>query len=261
MPVPNPRTLVMIQRQMLLIEHCRENELASDESPVPIEIVKQHYFPWPILSGMSPADSAKLRALMEELNLIYGFPQGGLYHFKTTERYEQWLGAAKSGTFVSSHPDPNAFDPIDDELTAAEYTDGGIFVVHGDDLDDEDSLCSKVCRFIRNRLGQDPILLHVGRANGYLMEAFENAASGASVAVCLWTPDRENKSYGAIRPNAMFETGYFVAQLGLQRVIIIRHTGVKKPPTDLDGRSYLTEKDWDQHLALRLIEAMTTDRV
>lgn len=250
------QTLVMLQRQMLLIEDVREHLTRDDGEPVPIDEAKQRYTEWPVMSGMPLRDSNTLYNLMEELNLLYGFPQGGAYRFKTTPRYDQWLQHVRNGTFVANHPEPNAFESLSVELSERKFLSSQIFIVHAEDTSANDTIHSAVVQHIRNGFGYEPVLLDIGSTTGYLMENFEKLAAPCAAAVCIWTADREALDSGSIRPNVMLETGYFIASLGLHRVIIIRHSNVTHPPSDLDGRAFLTERDWDRHLAERLHLAM-----
>lgn len=258
MATPSAHTLTMLQRQMLLIEHVREHLTREDGTQMSSEEAKQRYTEWPVLSGMPLHDSNTLYSLMEELNLLYGFPHGGVYRFKTTGRYDQWLNHVRKGLFVADHPEPDAFESLSAELNKRKFFSGQIFIVHGEDTSVDEAISSAVVRHIRNGFGYEPVLLDIGRTTGYLMENFEKLAAPCAVAVCIWTADRDAPDSGSIRPNVMLETGYFIASLGLHRVIIIRHSNVKHPPSDLDGRAFLTEHDWDRHLAERLHEALAS---
>ena len=258
MPDPSPHTLVMLQRQMLLIEHVREQQKDDEGQPIPPDQVESRFMEWPVLSGSPRRTSHAVYRAMEELNLVYGFPSRGAYLFKTTPRYDSWLDAVHDGTFVSDPPDDGAFDPLSRGLDDQQLADSRVFVVHGEDTSSDNAMHVAVCQLIRSRFGYDPVLLDVGRRSGYLWDHFVSAAASCGVAVCIWAADRDDLDSGSIRPNVMLETGYFLAHLGRDRVIIIRHSNVQHPPSDLDGRAYLTEKTWQNHLVERLLEAMAS---
>ena len=258
MATPDPRTLVMLQRQMLLIEHVREQQKDDAGNPIPPAQAKTQFMEWPVLSGSPRRTSHAVYRAMEELNLVYGFPSRGAYLFKTTQRYDSWLGAVHSGTFVSNPPEADAFESLTVNLQDRHLVEGRVFVVHGEDASSADAVHVAVCQFIRSRFGYDPVLLNAASESGYLMDNFEKLAASCSVAVCVWTADRENLESGWIRPNVTLETGYFIANLGLHRVIVIQHSNVKHPPSDLSGRAYLTEKNWQAHLVGQLHEAMAS---
>lgn len=256
MVTPSTHTLIMLQRQMLLIEHEWQRQAEDSDTPLSIEELRQTYSKWPALSGTPLGDSFAIYQIMEELNLLYGFPQNGTFLFKTTPRYEEWLSLIRQGTFVRQPPAEPAFASLSENLAGRQLTDGRVFIVHGEDARSENSLHRDVSQFIRSSFGYEPVMLDIGGKPGVVFNHFENEAALCSAAVCIWTPDRDDPEGGSIRPNVMLETGYFIAHLGLHRVIIIQHSEVKHAPSDLGGQTFLTEHTWQSHLAQRIYVAM-----
>lgn len=257
MPVPSTHTLVTIQRQMLLIEHeWRQQVVLEGEAQKTLEAVKGQYMNWPILPGSPLRDSLTVYQIMEELNLVYGFPQGGSYLFMATPTFDEWLTKVHAGTFVRDPLPETSFASLSTQLAEQPLRNGRIFVVHGEDVGSEDSIARAVCQFIRASFGYEPVMLDIGSKPGVVFDHFEEAAALCSAAVCIWTPDRDRLESGSIRPNVTLETGYFIAHLGLHRVIVIRHGGVTQAPSDLGGQTFLTESTWKSHLAERIHVAM-----
>lgn len=211
------------------------------------------YVDWHHPHNLTQRDSIILLEMMEDLHLVLGTYDASGYRVAPTQRFYDWLPAVKNGTFVDNPPEPEAFNVLNSErLEERQGLGEGVFIVHGEDTSLSDTLLSKVSHFIRENLGREPVVLDVGRKNDYLWASFEKEAAACAVAICIWTADRRKPESGFIRPNVTLETGYFIGHLGLDRVIIIRHGGVKHSPSDLAGRSYLTEENWEHHLAARL---------
>ena len=243
----------LIVRQMRLIDDIygfmvAELRRAADfDEPLNSQ---SEYVDWPDPVNLSRDDSIKLFELMEDLNLVHGVVDERGYRVKPTERLSSWLHSLHDGYFVSGLPGQEVFDDVDAlEFKELRQRRGDVFIVHGEDMSSAKGLHEDVRQFIARELDVQPVLLNVGRESGYLWDHFEKAAASCGIAVCIWTADRDVPDSGSIRPNVMLETGYFMAHLGRSRVIVIRHSNVKHVPSDLAGRVYLTESDWDQHLA------------
>jgi hypothetical protein len=73
-----------------------------------------------------------------------------------------------------------------------------------------------------------------------LTDKFEAEASKCSFAFAIFTPDdvvtSGTQQYLQARPNVIYETGWFVARLGKERVVLLLHVGAEMH-TDLQGVS------------------------
>jgi len=120
-----------------------------------------------------------------------------------------------------------------------------VFIVHGHDSE----LKNDVERFI-HEIGLEPIILHRQADDGAtLIEKFEKN-SDVGYAFILLTPDEiaytvdqvnipesKRKTENRVRPNVIFEFGYFVGKLGRPRVCCL-HKGNVTIPSDLAGLVY-----------------------
>lgn len=120
-----------------------------------------------------------------------------------------------------------------------------IFIVHGHDSE----LKNDVERFV-HEIGLEPIILHRQADNGStIIEKFERN-SDVGYAFILLTPDEvaytvdqlevpenKRKMENRVRPNVIFEFGYFVGKLGRLRVCCL-HKGNVSTPSDLAGLVY-----------------------
>lgn len=211
------------------------------------------YVDWHHPSALTRQGSIDLFEMMEDLSLLHGIPAGDSYRVKPTKRFFDWLVAVQNDTFVDDPPEPDAFTVLDVDQTKERLVLGNdVFIVHGENTASNNTLLADVSDFIREIQGYEPVVLDVGRKNNYLWASFEEEAATCAVAICIWTADRDDPASGSIRPNVTLETGYFIGRLGLDRVIIIRHSDVKHSPSDLAGRSYLTEENWERYLQARL---------
>lgn len=130
-----------------------------------------------------------------------------------------------------------------------EMTNKG-FVIRGHN----ESLKLNVARFIEKYVKKEAIILHEQPNKGKtVIEKFESN-SEVDFAVALWTADdkgkanKEEKLLNRARQNVIFETGYFIGQLGRDRVIILFEDGVEKP-SDYDGVVYISlSGNWKHEL-------------
>lgn len=101
-----------------------------------------------------------------------------------------------------------------------------------------------VARFLSKLLGREPVILHEQADRGRtIIEKFESHAERAGSAVVLLTGDDEGGTVGQpqqrrARQNVVLELGYFLAQLGRERVIILYEQGVELP-SDIHGILYV----------------------
>ncbi|TEW56221.1 hypothetical protein E2R68_02280 [Psychromonas sp. RZ22] len=137
-----------------------------------------------------------------------------------------------------------------------------VFIVHGHD----EVLRLKVDNFVR-RLGLDPIIL-MDRANGgntIINKLIKNG--DVAYAIILYTPcdeGRKAKAIGALeepvlnkraRQNVVFEHGYFIARLGMDKVAAIVDPSVEIQ-NDIQGVVYIgTNESWEMKLLQEFKEA------
>ncbi len=118
---------------------------------------------------------------------------------------------------------------------------GPIFVVHGHN---HASLHLTV-RVLERSTGREVIVLHEkANAGRTILEKFEDHAASAAFAVVLLTADDEGAVVGSASPqkrarqNVIFELGFFLGQLGRERVAVLVDEGVEKP-SDISGLVYI----------------------
>ncbi|MCH8203198.1 MAG: nucleotide-binding protein [Proteobacteria bacterium] len=110
-----------------------------------------------------------------------------------------------------------------------------VFIVHGHD----GTSLGQLSDLLKDEFGLEPIILKkkAGRSRHILLK-FEQEAKKAAFALVLLTPDdivkTEKGEFAQARPNAIFELGWFFAQLGRERVRIIMRKGMQIH-SDLDG--------------------------
>ena len=129
-----------------------------------------------------------------------------------------------------------------------------VFIVHGRD----EGLKQKIARLLEDQ-GIKPIILDEqlnGGAETIIKKFEENSNVGA--AICLFTADDSGKLHDKYysekektqndykpraRQNVVFETGFFMAKLGRENVIIIADQEIEFP-SDLSGILYTNSGDW-----------------
>lgn len=132
---------------------------------------------------------------------------------------------------------------------------GRVFVVHGHDAGPKEA----VARLMAS-LGLTPVILHEQRDQGRTIIEKLEANAKVDFAVVLLTPDDigaaakepENRRPRA-RQNVILELGYFVGQLGRDRVFVL-NAGVEIP-SDYQGILYI-QFDPDDHWKIRLAREM-----
>lgn len=136
---------------------------------------------------------------------------------------------------------------------AVDVTPAKIFLVHGRD----EAAKHAVARFLERRVGLDVIILSEQPNRGRsILTKFQQEADGAAFAVVLMTGDdmgglRAELAGGEApapvrrpRQNVIFEMGFFIGQLGVDRVCALVPAGVEKP-SDYDGIVYVPLDDQD----------------
>ncbi|MBB4267852.1 TIR domain-containing protein [Roseospira visakhapatnamensis] len=158
--------------------------------------------------------------------------------------------------------------PAEPELAApppVEVKSAKVFLVHGRD----EAAKHTIARFLEKRVGLDVIILSERPNKGRsILTKFREEGEGAAFAVVLMTPD----DVGHLRPellplgssaptpalrarqNVIFEMGFFIGQLGVERVCVLVPPGVDRP-SDYDGIVYVPYDDaegWQRKLVTEL---------
>jgi predicted nucleotide-binding protein len=131
-----------------------------------------------------------------------------------------------------------------------------VFVVHGHDEGPREAV-----RGFLQRLGFEAIVLHDQPNRGRtIITKFREEAAGVGFAVVLMTPDDQGKANEAAdlepraRQNVVFELGFFIGELGPERVAALVKGNVERP-SDFDGVVYIELDDagaWKLGLAREL---------
>lgn len=155
--------------------------------------------------------------------------------------------------------------PIEPVAPTVDVTPAKVFLVHGRD----DAAKHAVARFLETRVGLDVVILSERPNRGRsILTKFREEADGAAYAVALLTGD----DLGQLRPellalgaqqaapvrrprqNVIFEMGFFIGQLGVDRVCALVPQGVEHP-SDYDGVVYVPFDDqegWQRKLVTEL---------
>jgi len=113
-----------------------------------------------------------------------------------------------------------------------------VFIIHGHDR----TAALELQRLVEKKTDLDVVLMdqqpHGGRT---LVEKFEQEAADCGYAIAVFTPDdvvaKDDEEYAQMRPNVVFELGWFVGRIGRERTCIL----YKEPtevPSDLQGIGY-----------------------
>lgn len=163
-------------------------------------------------------------------------------------------GLIEAGAILSAYLEAMK-DELEDEcesetsLPAADYVCGAgefskVFIVHGHDS----ALKSEMARLIEKQKIEAIILSEQVNKGATVIEKIEEY-SNVDAAICLFTPDDLGKekndtelNYRA-RQNVVFETGYFMAKLKRENVILVAESGVEMP-SDLQGVMYTNTGEW-----------------
>jgi predicted nucleotide-binding protein len=138
----------------------------------------------------------------------------------------------------------------------AERDPSKVFLVHGHDGEVRDA----VARFISERLGLEPVILHERPNKGRtIITKFREEAADIGFAVVLMTADDLGKASAATdlqpraRQNVVFELGFFIGALGPENVAAIVKGTIERP-SDFDGVVYISfdQEDWRTKLGQEL---------
>jgi predicted nucleotide-binding protein len=131
-----------------------------------------------------------------------------------------------------------------------------VFIVHG-----HDELNARRLSDLLRENGLIPVVMRSQPGmSRVLTDKFEAEASRCSFAFAIFTPDdlivSDTHQYHQARPNVIYETGWFIARLGKERVILLLRSGAEMH-TDLQGVSRvqfgddLLQSSHDIHRELR----------
>ena len=154
----------------------------------------------------------------------------------------------------AAFPQPQ-LEPEPAPAPAVEVTPAKVFLVHGRD----EAAKHSVARFLERRVGLDVVILSERPNRGRsLLTKFQDEADGAAFAIVLMTGDDlghlrpemlaagEQQALPVPRPrqNVLFEMGFFIGQLGVDRVCALVSQGTERP-SDYDGVVYVPFDDQD----------------
>jgi predicted nucleotide-binding protein len=106
-------------------------------------------------------------------------------------------------------------------------TNNNVFIIHGH----HDSLRQELCNLLIKEFGISPIVLSEQPADGIttFLEKFEKHAKQCCFAFALFTPDdivsNDTVRYFQVRPNVIFELGWFISHFNRKRVCILNQAG------------------------------------
>ena len=135
-----------------------------------------------------------------------------------------------------------------------------IFIVHGHD----EAAKHKIARFIADLDLTETILDEQPSKGQTMIDKFEEHADEAGFAIVLLTADdlgapkdQAEKLQARARQNVILEFGYFLAELGRERVCVLYDEGVELP-SDIRGLSYVpldSADGWKLKLAKEMLQA------
>ena len=135
-----------------------------------------------------------------------------------------------------------------------------IFIVHGHD----EAAKHKIARFIADLDLTETILDEQPSKGQTMIDKFEEHADEAGFAIVLLTADdlgapkdQAEKLQARARQNVILEFGYFLAELGRERVCVLYDEGVELP-SDIRGLSYVpldSANGWKLKLAKEMLQA------
>ncbi len=148
-------------------------------------------------------------------------------------------------------------DSVTTNVTDAARSRSKVFIVHGHD----NAAREAVARFIE-KLGFEAIILHERPNKGRtIITKFREEAVGVGFAVVLMTPDDmggpapfiATRLRSRARQNVVFELGFFIGELGPDRVAALVKGDIERP-SDFDGVVYISldSANWQMELGREL---------
>lgn len=128
-----------------------------------------------------------------------------------------------------------------------------VFIIHGHDH----AAALEVQNLLRKEFGIEAVLMdqepHLGRT---LVEKFEEEAGACGFAIVILSPDdtvsnERQGDYMQMRPNVVFELGWFYGRLGRDRVAVL-YKSPTEVPTDLHGVGYYEFRDSPEERFLKI---------
>jgi hypothetical protein len=135
-----------------------------------------------------------------------------------------------------------------------------VFVIHG-----HDELNARRLSDLLREHGLTPVVMRSQPGmSRVLTDKFEAEASRCTFALAIFTPDdlitSYTHQYHQARPNVIYETGWFVARLGKERVILLLQAGAEMH-TDLQGVSRVQFRDDLLHSSYEILRELRAARV
>ncbi len=184
-------------------------------------------------------ESKYLQKIIELRDLLIELP-GGNYYVREVERAytDRVNNFFKSPSYASVE---KVINVINAAITKYERTDihtlkkseednivtENIFIIHGRN----EAKWRELKEIIKNNFKLNPIVLseqpNIGKT---IIEKFEEYARTCSCAIAIFTPDDEvfeenGEKYLQVRPNVIYEVGWFCGKLGRNKVILLLKEG------------------------------------
>ena len=134
--------------------------------------------------------------------------------------------------------EPTRSEGLEEHLEPADSS-RDVFIIHGHDRE----AALELKQLLKEKADIDAVLMdqkpHSGRT---LIEKFEAESEDCGFAIAVLTPDdvvrpEEGRDYPQMRPNVVFELGWFYGRLGRDRTCIL-YKAPTEIPTDLEGIGY-----------------------
>ena len=182
----------------------------------------------------------------------------GIYTFGTPD--SEFVEACRNGlkttkavflTYLEELEEVNDV-PLSQNAFPVKPTFTKVFIVHGHDGE----LKQSVARIIEKQGIEAIILSEQANQGRTIIEKFEDY-SDVDGAICLFTSDDIGRAKDDIdgkpraRQNVVLETGYFMGNLGRNRIVILADNGVEMP-SDLSGVVYTSTANWQIDLLKEL---------
>ena len=206
-----------------------------------------------VQSGVNEA--SEFQNLLDHLSTIAGDD----YYWKTKppdsfSSTQQHVASTSANTAQTIASPPYQYHQIIEQENS-QLNFGSVFIVHGHD----EAALQELARVVE-KLGYTPIILREQPGESRtIIERLEQTASNVVFAIILYTECDIGRSKEAIisaekyraRQNVLFEHGYFLKQLGRDKVFALKKGDVELP-SDLNGVNYTrmdAEGGWKYKLA------------
>jgi predicted nucleotide-binding protein len=145
-----------------------------------------------------------------------------------------------------------------EEIENAEKDLSSVFIVHGHDGEAKE----RTARFIE-KLGLKAIILHEQASRGRTIIEKIEKYSNVGFGIVLYTPDdlgnvQQEAEDGQLKPrarqNVVLEHGFLMGKIGRENVVPLV-VGDVELPNDISGMVYISDKDWQVHIAKEMKDA------